>query len=458
MSESPHFSELFESLRAEFESIWLSQAFLPPREFGLMAGQPSILVIGEEGSGKTALEMQLWAYAAQKRRPYPLVASWRPEIKREELSSDEVVSTFVAQTMNSLAFAFLQEIAKQPAIFQEATSWVQDFVTWFTTFYLQGDREFHLSRLSENCAPEGIETVKKVLFTVSRPILPDTATASEILSHLSESTKRLGFDGVWVFIEDLDVLFRSSPDKVTQNLKALLSTLDIFETPAFSIKIITPSELGLRLQATRGAKARRFGVHYLRWQMDELLEIVERRIALVLKRESVSITEVCADKSWLQWLKQYAGETPRGWLDLTRPVVAAYLKKGSKLSATEWQEVYRQSPPLLNIDLETRRVFVGYGEVPVSEVGYRLLCYLYENRFRACSKSELYFCAHKALAREPRAMGDEGWEDQSIWEGVLDTALWRLRQAIEWNKADGNKPIYIVSTKGRGQIRLLNTT
>jgi hypothetical protein len=409
--------------------------------------------------------MQLRASAAQKKRPYPLVASWRPEIKREEnsnekkdLSSDEVVSIFVAQTMNELAFAFLQEFARQPELYQEASSWVQDFVNWFTTFYLKGDREYHLSRLSEECVPAGIETVKKIISTVPRPILPETATASDILSHLSRSTKRLGFDGVWVFIEDIDVLFRSSPDQVTTNLKALLSALDIFETLEFSIKIITPSELGLRLQATRGARARRFSVHYLRWQMDELLEIVERRIALVLKRENVSITDVCPDKAWLQWLKQYAGETPRGWLDLTRPVVAAYLKKGSKLSAAEWQAVYRQSPPLLNIDLETRRVFVGYGEIPVSEVGYRLLCYLYENRFRACSKSELYFCGQRKLAREPRSAGDEGWEDQSVWEGVLDTALWRLRQAIEWNKADGNKPIYIVSTKGRGQIRLLNTT
>jgi hypothetical protein len=455
MSDSPDFSQAFESLRAEFESAWLSQAYLQPREFGLMAGQHSILVIGMEGTGKTALEMQLREYAARKEKLCPLVASWRPQPIGEHLSSDQVVETFLAQAMNSLAFAFLQEVAQRPEAYRNSTSWVQDFIIWFTHFYLQGDREFHLSRLSEHATPAGLETIKKITSSTPRQLLSQTATPSDILSHLTESTKKLGFDGVWIFIEDLDVIFRASPDKLAQNLKDLLSTLDIFETPAFSIKIIAPSELGLRLQTARGVKTRRFNVHYLKWQYEELLDIVERRISLVLQEEQISITDICGDKAWLNWLKQYAGETPRGWLDLTRPIVVAYLKKKGKLAGSEWQGIYRKSPPLLSLDLENNRVFIGHGEVLVSAIGYKLLRYLYETRYRACSKSELYYCAHKGLSREPRSPEDDGWEDQSSWEGVLDTALWRLRQAIEWDK--GSEPLYIVSTRGKGQIRLENT-
>lgn len=457
MSEVPDFSNAFESLRAEFEFAWLALAYLTPREFGLMAGQHSILVIGEEGAGKTALGIRLRSYALQKENPRPLIASWRPQPTREVLSSDQVVDAFLVQAMDSLAFALLQEIAKRPDSYTTTTSWVQDFINWFTHKYLQGDSEFHLSRLSEQATSAGIEVIKKIISTSPRSLLSQSPTSSEILGHLTQSIKRLGFEGVWIFIEDLDILFQTSPENLSQNLKNLLSTLDIFETPAFSIKIIAPSELGLRLETARGVKTRRFNVHYLKWQFDELQQIVERRISLVLDRKDVSLSEVCGDKGWLTWLKRYAGETPRGWLSLTRPVVQAYLENGSKLSTNEWQEIYRQSPPLLSLNPETNRVFIGHGEVMVSAIGYRLLCYLYENRYRACTKSELYYRAHKGLSKEPRNKEDDGWEDPSAWEGVLDTALWRLRQAIEWDKSDGSEQMYIVSSRGRGQISLKNT-
>ena len=137
MSENPDFSQTFESLRAEFESAWMAQAFRPPRDFGLMAGQHSILVIGGEGSGKTILEMQLRAHAAQRVKPRPLVASWRPQPMDETLPSDQIVDAFLTQAMNSLAFAFLQDVAQTPETFEDATSWARDFITWFTQFYLQ---------------------------------------------------------------------------------------------------------------------------------------------------------------------------------------------------------------------------------------------------------------------------------------------------------------------------------
>lgn len=457
MNNAPDFSQAFESLRAEYESDWLAQAFVHPLEFGIMAGQHSILVIGEEGAGKTALEMQLRMHAAQKARPCPLVASWRPQIKTENLSSDQVVDIFLAQSMNSLAFALLKQVALRPETYQSAPSWVQDFILWFTHFYLQGDRGFHLSRLTETASSSGLEIVKKIIASEPRALFSQSTTPSEILSHLTESIKKMGFDGVWIFVEDLDDLYRSSPDRLTQNLKNLLSTLDIFETPTFSIKIIAPSQLGLRLETARGVKTRRFSVHYLNWTSDELLEILERRVALVMHKQDMSLNDICGDKAWLHWLKQYAGNTPRGWLDLVRPVIVAYLKKGSKLSSNEWKEIYRQSPPLLSINLETSQVYVGHGEVTISTIGYKLLRYLYENRHRACNKSELYFCGHKGLLKEPRSKEDDGWEDAASWEGVLDTALWRLRQAIEWDKIKGGEPMYVVSARGRGQVRLKNT-
>ena len=201
---------------------------------------------------------------------------------------------------------------------------------------------------------------------------------------------------------------------------------------------------------------RRFKTHHLKWREEELIRLTEKRAALLLKRE-VSLTQLCKDDEWFQWLKKYAGDSPRGWLDLTRPILTAYMEKGKSLTKNKWQDVYRQSPPPLRLDFEAGRVLIGWGEASVTGIGYKLLRYLYENRHRPCAKSELYYRAHQGLAQEPRSKEDAGWEDVSIWEGPLDTALYRLRQVVEWDVREGVSPLYIISERGKGQIRLENT-
>ena len=455
MSESLDLTQAFESLHAEAETPWLGQVFLPPREFGLMTGPYSILVMGEEGSGKTALEIQLKAYATQKETPRLLIASWRPQLSTEAASSDQVAEAFMSQAMDSLSFAFLQTLVRDPVIYSSAPSWARDFLLWFVQRYLQGDREFHLSRLTEQAVPDGVETVKRLLFETPRSLFPQSAPAS-VLPHLTEVVKVLGFEGIWIFVGGLDALFRLSPDRLEQFLTDFLSTLEYFEDPAFVFKVIVSRDLGLSLQKARGVVTRRFKTHHLKWREEELIRLTEKRAALLLKRE-VSLTQLCKDDEWFQWLKKYAGDSPRGWLDLTRPILTAYMEKGKSLTKNKWQDVYRQSPPPLRLDFEAGRVLIGWGEASVTGIGYKLLRYLYENRHRPCAKSELYYRAHQGLAQEPRSKEDAGWEDVSIWEGPLDTALYRLRQVVEWDVREGVSPLYIISERGKGQIRLENT-
>ena len=455
MSEFLDYSLMFESLRAEAEKPWLERVFLAPREFDLMTGPHSILVIGGEGMGKTALELQIKTYAAQKEAPCLLVASWRPQLPTEASSSDQVAEAFLAQTMDSLSFAFLQKIAQKPDVYSSAVPWARDFMLWFIHFYLQGDRMFHLSRLMDQATPEGLETVKFLLSEIPRPLFSQPTPVPTIMSHLTGSVKNMGFEGIWIFVEGLDVLFRTLPDRLEQFLYDFLSTLEFFEDPAFVFKMFVPEELGNQLKAARGVVTRRFKTFDIAWQEDELIHVVEKRIALILNHENFSISKLCTDDKWLIWLKKYAGTSPRGWLNLTQPIVAAYLeKKEIGLSKAEWRDVYRRYPPPLRLDLIAGRVFVGHGEVTLSGIGYKLLVYLYENRHRPCTKSELYYRVHKGLSKEPHNKEDEGWEDQPVWEGTMDTALWRLRQAVEWDTRKGVAPLYVISERGRGQIHL----
>jgi DNA-binding response OmpR family regulator len=73
---------------------------------------------------------------------------------------------------------------------------------------------------------------------------------------------------------------------------------------------------------------------------------------------------------------------------------------------------------------------------------YNLLRYLYQNRHRPCTRSELYYLAHRRLEGEPASWRDEHWEHPGSWGRIIDTTLWRLREKIE---PDPSQPVYVVS-------------
>lgn len=455
MTSSPDLSRYFGSLRAETEAAWLAQAYLPPRLFSQMIEPRSILVTGEDGAGKSALELHLKEYAAQ-RTPKLLAVPWRPAIPDDTLPSGQTAELFISQAMDSLSFAFLKLLACHPAVHTTAPAWAKEFMHWFIQAFLHGDRQYHLSRLVDGADAEGVAAVTRLLTEPPREVFPRDSLPSLILSHLTSAIKAHGVEGVWVFPEGLDTLFRISPEPLEKFLVNFLSTLDLFEEDTFFFKIVTSSKLEYTFLKARGILTRRFSVYQLKWNEEELIHLTEKRISLATKREDLPLFRLSKDPEWMKWLRKYAGASPRGWLELTRPILTVYLEKRKPLTQSEWLDAYRQSPPHLRLDLETRRVFIGWGEAPVAGIGYKLLRYLYENRHRPCTKSELYYRAHKGLDHEPRSKDDANWEDIKSWEGPLDTALYRLRKDIEWDPRDGAAPLYIISERGKGQIRLEN--
>lgn len=454
MTTSPDLSRYFGSLRAETEAAWLAQAYLPPRLFGQMVEPRSILVMGGEGSGKSALELSLKDYTAQ-RTPKLLAVSWRPAIPDGVLPSGQTAELFISQAMDSLSFAFLKLIACEPAMHANAPAWAKDFMHWFVQAFLHGDRQYHLSRLAEEA--EGLQAITHILTELPREVFPRDSLPSSILSHLTSAIKAHGLDGVWVFLEDLDILLRISPDTLERFLVNFLSTLDLFEEDTFFFKIVASSKLESLLKA-RGVLTRRFSIYQLKWSEEELMRLTERRIALAAKRDNLPLSRLCNDSEWLDWLKKYAGASPRGWLELTRPILDAYLAKGKPLTQSEWLDACRQSPPPLRLDLEAGQVFIGWGEVPVAGIGYKLLRYLYENRHRPCTKSELYERVYKEFYKTdiPTRKKDDKRSMRIDWEGIIDTALYRLRQAVEWDTRDDAAPLYIISERGKGQLHLEN--
>lgn len=454
MTTSPDLSRYFGSFRAETEAAWLAQAYLPPRLFGQMTELRSILVTGGEGSGKTALELYLKNHAAQN-SSHLLTASWRPELSDENVS--DISQLFISQVMDSLSFAFLQAISRNPSNFSDAPTWARDFMHWCVQAFLRGGHSYHLSRLAEGADAGGLAVATRLLSEPPSEVFPPDALPSSILSHFTSAIKAFGLQGIWVFLEGLDTLLRLHPERLRRFITTFFSMLDFFEEELFAFKIIASSELDAEILRSRVVLTRRVNVYQLKWSEEETTRIAEQRMGLASGRDDLFLSKLCKDGDWLTWMKKYAGTSPRGWLELTHPILEAYLAKGKPLTQTEWLNAYRQSPPPLRLDLEAGHVFIGWGEILVAGIGYNLLHYLYENRHRSCTKSELYYLAHKGLNHEPRSKEDAGWEDVTGWNGTLDTALYRLRQVVEWDSREESSPLYIVSERGKSQIRLENT-
>ena len=165
-----------------------------------------------------------------------------------------------------------------------------------------------------------------------------------------------------------------------------------------------------------------------------------------------NLEEICADNTLLTWLERCGGYTPAGWLEYVRPLVAAYLEQqraGNRcpLTKDEWLEIRRRHPPQLSLDREHRRVRVGERvSKELTEQQFALFEYMYNHSGTTCTRSELHFLADRKLAYEPVA-GEPTYEAPNDYSGQLETAIWRLREALE---PDPKHPFFIITAKGKG--------
>jgi hypothetical protein len=234
--------------------------------------------------------------------------------------------------------------------------------------------------------------------------------------------------------------------------QALLAALAVFEVPGFALKIFAPALLETQLTGSSGISRRRLDVFHLDWTTDKLFRIVETRLANARKIPGSSLADLCATDHIHQRLVRYGGQNPRAWLELARPYVEAYLALGSdSLTAERCATLARANPPLLHVDLTTEQIFLGHSEVTALQPStFRLLRYLYVNRSRPCTRSELYYRACRELDHEPRIPGDKDYESPSEWRGSMDTLLWRLHNQLE---PQFKPPLYVVAVGSGYQLQ-----
>jgi DNA-binding winged helix-turn-helix (wHTH) protein len=270
----------------------------------------------------------------------------------------------------------------------------------------------------------------------------ERAEPTHRIAELVKAIGVIGLAGVRVMVgpDRLD-----NWDSIRPGLSALLSSLNLLKEPRFIYKLVLPADKGRGLLSTTGVERRRLEVILLQWFEPELVAIVEKRIALATDNKATRLEDLCEDNKLIEWLTRYGGYLPRGWLEQTRTLISHYFTRGRTLTIREWEEIRRRRPPRLVVNLETGRVAIGELEIKdIGQVELALLRYLYQHRDRICTREELYYQAYYPSVYPGQTAKHIPPKD---YEGVLDTALWRLRGAVE---PDPKHPIFVITRRGKG--------
>jgi hypothetical protein len=427
---------VFDALRAEDEP-WLAECYVPPSDFSLIAGARSVIVYGEEGSGKTALYQMLLRHLRPARRPSDrLVVEWQPPRFEPDTPVDSTTATKVVEdVLSACAAELIRHIELWPDRVAASPDDVKSTLAWFVQ---------HYSPLAQD------EPSHSILPHPVRDEFLEHGNLPRRISELIKALASIGLSGIWVFTAPDDFGYWET---IRPGLAALLSSLNLLDHPRLVYKLILTKTQKSSLWDSSGIERRRLDVIPLRWLEAELQSIVERHLAVATAGKITGLDKLCKDKGLASWLARIGGDTPRGWLEEIRPVVAQYFAKERALTMKEWKEIRRKRPPRLSVDFGIGRVIVGRREVETIGAGeLALLQYLHENRGRVCSRAELFHKAYLPAVNPTSAKNPLPPELAKEFEGTLDTALWRLRGAIEPDPGD---PLYVVTRRGQG-IQLEN--
>ncbi|MEA3340300.1 MAG: winged helix-turn-helix domain-containing protein [Chloroflexota bacterium] len=444
----------FGSLRAEDEH-WLSECFAPPPQFERAARQRSTIIFGAPGSGKTALYRELQARSQRADgRPARLLVEWRPAPLPPEAQPNLAwVKRQSAHVLDACAGSLAHHLAHYPGDYGGASEWLQARLTWFIRRFTQGDPALRLGALAEGTA-EGAVIIRRILAAPVRQVLYEDAAPDLITAELVDALSALGLDSVWVMSDGLEGWAEADPDRLSDSLSAFLSTLSLFERSGLVYKLCVPASLEPALSYAGGMARRRVDSVHLRWDTAALHRLVERRLAFSADRETFALEQLCDAPGFPEWLEKVGGASPREWLDQLTALVKWYLKQSHSQPIDEatWKQLRREHPPRLYLDDVGRKVIVGGREVGLENVpvkAYDMLCYLYRRAGQVVTKAELYFLVYLGLDKTPRSPADEHYEGRKEYEGLVDTNIWRLRQAIEPDPSD---PVLLVTKRGHGLV------
>lgn len=108
----------------------------------------------------------------------------------------------------------------------------------------------------------------------------------------------------------------------------------------------------------------------------------------------------------------------------------AILRRASQYGETHYRNSVR---PLINLDGRNRKIYIGEREIPLTQIEYRILHFLFYNANTPVTKEQL--------------LADVWGYCEAHEVNFIEVAIWRLRHKIERNPS---KPEYLTTVRGSG--------
>jgi hypothetical protein len=396
--------------------------------------------------------------------PNRLVANWTPSPLDDRLKGIAAVRAQAEQVLDACVEAVLQFLAYYPAQLDSAPATAWEGLAWFVQQYSQSDFALRIEQMIEEEKPPGETVLQTIKVASPRKALPRDASPDKVAARLIRTLNTLGLKGVWVIGDEaeLDMWAEVDPDDLVSRLSSFFSTLPLFEQANFSYKLLLPAWLEQKTLAvvqTIRQRQRIFPYYLRQWDATSLQEIINARLSLAVGQSSFTLSQLCNEPELLQWLQWVGDSSPREWLEQVRPLVESYLAAPTKqpIDQATWYEIRHQNPPRLYLDHEGKQIMVGARQISLTELpakAYEILRYLYERPSGyITTRAELYYRCYKDLDYIPQPL-DKFYEGPEEYRGMIDTALYRIREAIE---PDPSRRDHVLLLTVRGHGVRLNT-
>lgn len=423
---------------------WLiDHAFVPPHDFEFFKGPHSNLIYAKPGAGKTTLMFALEEYARHQLECMPV--RWTPELTgTPQPAGTDLANDQFTSILSACACQILEEL---PSNFKRHAKGggKYSFLIDFLYRFLPSENKAILSNK--------IPSLKVHLTNQHTPL-------NVIAVELIKSLEQIGFPGgLWVMVDQLDLNSEACKQKTTNILQSILSTLSFFEIPNFHLKMFLPLELEGELGETTAIKKERAAETCIAWDAKQLQFIIEKRLHFALNDEWIQLDQVYRIDKLLSWLAGCGGLSPRGWLEYFRPIFTTFWEKYNSeglsrlkkrewvLDEMEWTAARKRSPLRLKFKPETSQIIIGMNSPrTLSQMELTFFSYLYNNEGLYCSKRDLYNGAYLPFVNQGHKE-DTPYNEVSLYENLIDTAIYRLRKTIEPLPKD---PVFLITKKDRG--------
>lgn len=449
MKNAPSTESLFNTLKAENEP-WLGEVFISLPAFERLKENHSVILYGEPGNGKTALRLEL-----QRQKEMGIFSTlWTPE---PILENSTTGTALAHQTMQQALRACVESLILEgnlPRHLREPSSHIASALQWFLRNYLPFEPAFYIQSQADKLTKDETRWFLKLAEQPLPPIITEKTSLKDQIHLLVMILRQAKYEQLWLIIDGLERWSpRQAGEQVMASLDAILSTLILFDAPEVAFKFFVPISFKGILHKTTGVERHRVEEVLLTWDADSLRTMLEKRMAYAISSDKVSMDSVCNSVEFLNWLKEFGGDSPLEWLRFTAPLIAEYRRLNKRLTTTETHKFIRQHPAPLRLQQERREVWLGKKCIPIgSATEFRVLEYLAARPGKICSLEELYYYSQAELETMPDK-GDPKWVHKDTWRGAMDMTILRLRKKIEENYKE---PLYLITHHGKG-LELLYT-